>query len=151
MRLVPLRDQDIPVACTLLVEAMEWSPRTILYPNPQGVLGEGVWMSALEGEELIGVCGAHNLDWPSGTAELALGVVPKWRGSGAAKRLAETLHTYSFKDLGLRRLTVHCLEGSPAESIATGCGLNLEGRHTRARLRRGEYLDSLTFALMKEG
>jgi len=106
-------------------------------------------MSALNGEELMGVVGYVGISWPDGTADVALGVTPKWRGKGLAKELAKIQNAYAFQDLGLRRLQMFALEGSPSCKIAAAAGLTLEGTLKACRLKRGVYHNASVYALLK--
>jgi RimJ/RimL family protein N-acetyltransferase len=109
------------------------------------------WYSALNGEELMGVIGFCGISWPDGCADVAMGVVPKWRGHGVAKELAKIQNAYAFLDLGLRRLQMFALKGSPSCKIARSAGLTLEGTLKGCRLKRGVYHDAEIYALVREG
>lgn len=153
IRLTPLQEVDVPQALNFIVESQEWSPKAATWTNPMEVLGspDSRWYSALSGEELMGVVGFVGISWPDGSAEVALGVVPKWRSRGLAKELAKLQNAYAFMDLGLRRLTMVALAGSPSTKIARAAGLTLEGTLKGCRLKRGVYCDADIYALVKEG
>ena len=150
-RLIPLREVDVPQALQYIVESQEWSPRAQPWLDPREVLGAPncIWMSALNGDELLGIVGYTGVSWPDGCADVALGVVPKWRGKGIAKELAKIQNAYAFQDLGLRRLQMFALKDSPSCKIARAAGLTLEGTLKGCRLKRGVYHDAEIHALLK--
>ena len=154
IRLVPLRPQDRAVAAALAVESLEWSPQFRYIPDGMEVIlaPQTLWYSALAGDadELIGVIGFTNISFPDGSAEVALGVMPKWRNRGTAKILAKAQNEFAFNDLGLRRITMTALAQSPSVKIAQAVGLKLEATHKETRLKRGKYLDSATYVLTRE-
>ena len=144
-----LRSEDLPMACQLIAEAAEWSPKSQLFDNPMDTLlrPRSQWMSALSGEELLGIIGFHDISLPDSSAEMFTGIVPKWRGKGFAANLVTQQLDFAFKDMGLRRITMTCLEGSPSAKIADKMKVPLEGRFVRSRLKRGVYHDSLAYGL----
>ena len=149
--LIPIRPEDIQLASDLLFEASEWAPRTPVNMDPAPILfaSNSVWLTAInEDKEVVGIAGVHGISFPDRSGELACGVVPKWRGAGMAKTLADLLHDYCFKTLNLHRLTSTCLQDSPMAKVAFACNLVLEGRGCHSRFKNGEWLDTLSFALL---
>jgi RimJ/RimL family protein N-acetyltransferase len=104
-------------------------------------------MSALSGEELLGVVGYHSISWIDGSAEIFTSVMPKWRGKGLALNLVQNQLDYAFKDLGFRRITMTTLAGAPSAKIADKMKVPIEGRFVRSRLKRGVYHDAIAYAL----
>lgn len=155
IRLVPLflREQDVKPALDLIVEAQEWAPKGQAFTPPLAVLQapNSHWMSALVGDELVGIVGFVGISWPDGSADVALGVVPKWRGKGIAKRVAKAQNDHAFLDLGLRRLQMSALANSPSAKIAQAVGLTLEGTLRGCRFKNGAYQDVAIYALVKKG
>lgn len=153
IRLMPLRPIDIDTAANLALEANEWAPRTQLIADGRAILGQpdSLWFSALNGDELIGTVGYHSINWIDGCAEVALGVVPKWRGKGVGTIISKLLVGNAFDDLGLRRLTATTLVGGPSDKLCPLQGGILEGIHKGVRRKSGRFYDSHTYALTKEG
>lgn len=149
LRLVPLREVDIPMACQFLVESQEWSPKTEIFTAPMATLSkpDSLWLSAVNGEELIGVVGFHGISWIDGVAEMFTSVAPKWRGSGAFGTLTKHQLDFAFKDLGLRKVTATCLRGSPTAKLADKMKIHLEGTFLRVRRKNGQFHDALAFGL----
>jgi RimJ/RimL family protein N-acetyltransferase len=149
IRLVPLREADLQEACQYIVEGREWSPKSDIFLPPIAVIShpDSRWLSALNGDELVGVVGFHNISWPDGTAEMFTSVVPKWRGSGASLNVVKEQLDYGFLDLGLRKITMTTLAGSPSAKIADKMKVPLEGTLKRSRLKRGVYYDALVYGL----
>jgi RimJ/RimL family protein N-acetyltransferase len=143
----------MPLAKQFITEAEEWSPRS--YPptfNPADILSAPncVWLTALEAKEVIGIVGFTGISWEDGCADLALGVVPKWRGHGKGVELARLQNAYGFETLGLTRLQMIALEGSPSCKIAQANGLSLEGSLKACRLKAGKRVNASVYALVRE-
>jgi len=149
LRLVPLREQDVPHAIQFLTEAQEWSPRTDFFTPPLVILGkpDSVWLSAVNNEDFIGVVGFHAISWIDGVAEMFTSIAPKWRGTGMFATLAKLQLDFGFLDLGLRKITCQCLAGSPTAKLADKLQIPLEGTFKHTRLKRGVYYDSLAYGL----
>ena len=152
INLIPLREIDLPLALQFIVEAQEWSPHSQIFTSPMEVLNapNSLWLSALDGNEFIGIVGFTGISWPDGSANVALGVAPKWRTKGIARILACQQNAYAFGELGLRRLQMVALEGSPSCKIASRSGLTLEGTLKKNRFKQGKYVNSSIYALLKE-
>ena len=151
LKLQLLRQEDYPLAASLLQESSTWGVRTFLDVDALSILtaSNACWLVAITPEgDPVGVAGVHNISWIDRSGELAVGVVKHARGQGNAKILAEMLHTYCFNTLNLYRITSTCLMDSPMAKVAQACGLTLEGQHTHARFKDGEWLDTLSFALL---
>jgi ribosomal-protein-alanine N-acetyltransferase len=144
---------DLPIATQFIVEAQEWSPTIQTFVDPIDALNMpgSLWLSAFNGENLMGIIGFTGISWPDGSANVALGVVPAWRGKGVAKLLATHQNDYAFQDLGLRRLQMTALEDSPSCRIAKAAGLTYEGTLRKCRLKRGTYHNASIYSLLKEG
>lgn len=135
--------------CQYIVEGREWGPDTDTFIPPLAILGDpnSRWLSALNGDEFVGVAGYHKINWIDSKAEIFTAVVPKWRGSGAAQSLVRAQIEFGHNDMGLRRLTMTTLAGSPSAKIATKMGLKPEGVFPRCRLKRGVLHDALAFGV----
>jgi len=151
--LIQLREIDLPLATQFIVESQEWSPRSQAFTNPMEVLNtpNSLWLSALNEEEIIGIIGFTGISWPDRSSDVALGIVPKWRTKGLGRILACLQNDYAFNELGLRRLQMVALEGSPSCKIASRAGLSLEGTLKKCRLKNGKYHNASIYALLKEG
>ena len=144
-----LRQEDVPMACQLIQDAGEWAPKSPIFDSPMDVLMKprSQWMSALSADELVGVVGFYDISWPDGTAAMFTGLVPKLRGRGFSLALGKAQLDFAFNDMGLRRLEMSCLEGSPSAKLASKMGVKPEGRHPNTRLKAGKYHASVTFGL----
>ena len=149
LSLVPLREADLQEACQFIVEGREWSPRSDTFVPPMAVIGhpDSRWLSALEGDALVGVVGFHSLNMVDRVGEMFTAVVPKWRGRGVSIPLVKAQLDYGFNTLNLRRITMTTLAGSPSAKIATKLNVPLEGTFKRARYKGGTYYDALAFAI----
>jgi len=151
--LIPLREIDLSLAAQFIVESQEWSPRSQIFTSPMEVLNtpNSLWLSALSDNEIVGIVGFSGISWPDRSADVALGVVPKWRTKGIGRILACLQNDYAFNELGLHRLQMVALEGSPSCKIASRAGLSLEGTLKKCRLKNGKYHNASIYALLKEG
>jgi RimJ/RimL family protein N-acetyltransferase len=152
LHLTPLREADLNLATQFIVEAEAWSPRFQLGVHPMEVLQapNSLWLSALNEGELIGILGFSDISWPDGTANVALGIVPKWRTKGLGRILAVLQNEYAFNEMRLRRIQMIALAGSPSCKIASRAGLTLEGTLRKCRFKGGTYHDASIYALVKE-
>jgi len=153
VQLVPLREVDVPAALQFIVEAQEWSPRSQVLASPMEALNapNSLWLSALSDGEPVGVIGFVGISWPDRSAEVAIGVMPGLRSKGLGRILATLQNEYAFNELGLRRLQMVALAGSPSCKIATRVGLTFEGTLKKCRFKAGKYHDANIYALLKEG
>jgi len=137
------------MACQLIQEAGEWSPKSQIFDNPMDTLlkPRSQWLSALSADELVGVVGFYDISLPDGSAGMFTGLVPKLRGRGFSLALGKAQLDFAFNDMGLRRLEMSCLEGSPSAKLASKMGVKPEGRHPNTRLKNGKYHASVTFGL----
>lgn len=148
-----LRESDLPLATLCLAEAQEWAPHSSLFTSPQEVFGDSnaLWLVALGGDEIMGIVGFLGINWIDRTAEVALGVAPKWRDKGIAKVLAQAQNDYAFNTLGLRKLKMIALADSPSCQIALSVGLTLEATLTAERLKDGQLCDVSIYSLVAGG
>lgn len=153
MRLVPLRPEDVPAAAALLLESAEWAAHSAFNTDPGSILfnPSATWLTVLAADEVIGIVGVHSINWIDRAGELAGGTMPNWRGKGAGAPAFNLLVEHCFNDLGLHRLSVTTLVGSPSEKIARACNFVVEGQHKAARFKGGRFHDTVTLALVKEG
>lgn len=149
LRLVQLRQEDVPMAAQFIIEAGEWAPRTPLFVDPGAILSapNSVWVSALNGEELVGIGGIHSISWPDQTGEIAVGVVPKWRGRGLSKVVCSHICNYGLKDLGLTQITSTVLAGSPSQKIVEANGFKPEFTRLKARRKANQWHSTISYVL----
>jgi RimJ/RimL family protein N-acetyltransferase len=150
LRLIPIREIDVSIACLHLIEAQEWGIRTDIFAPPLAILGkpDSLWLSAVNGEELVGIAGFHGISWIDGVAEMFTSVVAKWRHSGAFGTVTKHQLEFGFKDLGFRKITMTCLAGSPSAKLADKMQVPIEGRFAKVRRKHGEFYDGLQYGLM---
>ena len=151
LKLVPLRESDVQLAMACLTDAKEWSPKTDTFVPPGAILAnpESRWYSALEGNECIGIVGFHNLNPADATGEMFTALAPKYRGQKLAEPLVRLQLDTGFQSLGLRRITMTTLEGSPSAHIADKLGIRKEGIFPAARLKNGTYPTALAYGLTR--
>jgi len=150
--LVPLREADLQLACQLVIEAKEWNVKTTPFVPPMAVIGNpgSLFMSALRGEEFIGLIGYQDISWPDGTAELFFGIAPEHRFGHTFLELGKATLDYGFNTLGFRRLTSMALTDGPTISLMekwASIGVRKEAIFKRIRLKNGAYHDAFAYAL----
>ena len=140
------------MACQLIQEAQEWNARTTTFIPPIAILNapDAIYVSALQDGQIVGVVGYQGISWPDGTAEMFTGVVPEQRKGFTFPALVKEQLSYGFNTVGLRRITMTTLVGSPsarmAELLAPN-GVRKEGTFPNARLKRGTYHDVVAFGV----
>ena len=149
--LTPIREMDWPIACSLIVEAREWSTRSDTFVPPMAVLShpDSKWYSAFQNNELAGIVGFHGISWIDGTAEMFTALVPDKRGKGLPVSLVKHQLGVGFKELGFIKITMMTLEGSPSAAIADHLKIRKEGVFPLARLKQGNRPTALAYGIFR--
>ncbi|HJQ69918.1 MAG TPA: GNAT family protein [Blastocatellia bacterium] len=107
----------------------------------------GLWYAG----ELAGAIGFHRIDWPNRRAEIGYWVSREFQGKGIVTRAARAMVDYSFGELELNRVEIHCAEGnSKSRAVAERLGFREEGVLRRAALLYDRYLDMVIYGMLKE-
>jgi RimJ/RimL family protein N-acetyltransferase len=99
-----------------------------------------------------GVIGIVELVWRSEadrTAELGYVFHPDHGGRGLATEAAAAVLDWGFNELRLQRVYARCHSGNAASArLMSRLGMRQEARHVESYLFRGEWADSLVFAVL---
>ncbi|WP_377891114.1 GNAT family N-acetyltransferase [Alkalihalobacillus sp. R86527] len=98
--------------------------------------------------KVIGACEVNIRDPLMRTGEISYIINPEWWGKGVATEVASMLLSFSFKDLGLHRVTGTCDERNIGSSrVLEKIGMNLEGEIENHLLIQDGWRNSLIYAI----
>ena len=155
LSLIPLRGDDLPMACQLLMEAKEWGTKDTTFLPPLAILNnpDHRFLSVLQDSTLIGVVGYQDYSPIDSTAEMFTGLVPERRNGLMFPNIVKAQIEYAFRHLNLRRLTMTTLVDSPSAKMADYLfpnGVKKEGIFHKARFKNGAYHDAVAYAVERE-
>lgn len=103
--------------------------------------------------EAVGGIGVHPMtDVHRRTAEVGYWLGRAWWGRGIASEALAAVVDYAFSAFDLVRLEAQVYEWNPASArVLEKCGFRLEGRMRKRVTKDGETIDSLLYALVREG
>ena len=101
---------------------------------------------------VIGDVALQGLDWRNRSCSLGMGVAKlENRGRGYGKEAVSLLLDHAFGNLGLERVTASTLETNLAgQKSLEGLGFVLEGRARRSDWVAGQWVDKLSYAILRE-
>jgi ribosomal-protein-alanine N-acetyltransferase len=100
-------------------------------------------------DELIGGCSVELVDTHHGRAELGYVVAREWWGQGLATEAAGLLKSFAFDSLGVHRLQATCHpDNIGSMRVLEKTGFTFEGRLRDHMLMRGQWRDSLLYAVV---
>ncbi len=101
--------------------------------------------------KLIGACGIRLQDNDQELAEIGYCYNKNYWGKGFASEACAAVMNFGFKNLGLHRVIATC-DGNNLASAALlrKCGMRQEGYFIQERRVRGEWRDTLLFAILRE-
>lgn len=98
----------------------------------------------------FGIFKCFDADYINRNAQVGWDIFAAHRGQGLGRRLVSTGIAFCFDILNLQRLTAEILaDNDRSRRCAEGCGFQNEGRHREAVYRKGRYVDSLIFGLLR--
>jgi RimJ/RimL family protein N-acetyltransferase len=102
-------------------------------------------------EHLIGNVGIRIRTAGAHQADIGYEIDPQQWGHGYASEAAREIVRFGFEDLGLHRITAHCLaENTASARVLEKLGMQLEGRMRDSEHFKGRYWDTLHFAILEE-
>ncbi|MBI2190647.1 MAG: GNAT family N-acetyltransferase [Planctomycetes bacterium] len=106
----------------------------------------------VESDDLIGTCQLHGIHWIHRTAELQIRIGdPESRGKGYGTEATRLLVEFGFRDLGLRRITLHVVKGNAAAlRVYEKVGFVQEGVLRQAAYLDGNTVDLILMGLLRE-
>ena len=104
------------------------------------------------GENLIGNCGIHAIDWKNRVGEVGITIGEKdYQGKGYGTEAMDVLLDYAFKSVNLNRLQLRVYKfNSRAISSYNKIGFIEEGRMRKAIFINGEYHDIIFMSILQE-
>lgn len=116
--------------------AREWDART----------GFGWTITAVDGGEVLGGMGVHNIVWGHDRCEIGYWVAAAAEGRGIISEALQALERALF-DTGFHRLEIRCRpENTRSASVAERNGYILEGRFREGVCEGNAYHDTLVYA-----
>lgn len=98
---------------------------------------------------LIGGCGIRENDPALREGNIGYVLNKGYWGRGIATEAARALVGFGFDTLKLHRIFATCFpENRASERVLQKCGMSLEGRLRESLLMRGEWRDSLLYAIL---
>ena len=103
-----------------------------------------------ESNRLLGNCGIRKASVAAREAELGYELAPGHWGNGYATEAARALVSFGFAELGLHRISSHCIaENVASMRVLERLGMRLEGRLRDKEYFKGRWWDVLLFALLE--
>jgi RimJ/RimL family protein N-acetyltransferase len=156
MKLIELDARGLEVAIGLYREGLDWAVTSQLHTNSDDVAKSAfvspgaIWRLAVgeQSGECIGLCGFENISPLDGVCEPYVAVSVKRRGRGF--EMGKVWCDFAFNVMNMRRIQSTVLFDAPSRKLLEKLEFKLEGTHRGMRFRNGEYVDTVTYALIKE-
>jgi ribosomal-protein-alanine N-acetyltransferase len=101
--------------------------------------------------KLIGACGIRINDHDVMQAEVGYCYNRSYWGNGYAQEACKTVIHFGFDQLGLHRIVASCDSNNLASAgVLRKAGMRQEGHFIQERRVRGEWRDTLQFAILKD-
>lgn len=101
--------------------------------------------------KLIGACGLRVHDNDSEQADIGYCYNRHFWGQGYATEVCRAVLAYGFKHLGLHRIVATCdLNNIASATVLRKSGMRQEGHFVEERKVRGEWRDTLQFAVLND-
>lgn len=102
-------------------------------------------------DRLIGNCGLRIRDLEARNADLGYELAPAHWGQGYATEAAQVLLTLGFEELGLHRISAHCLAQNEASArVLEKLGMQLEGCLRDHQWFKGRWWDTLLYSILEQ-
>jgi ribosomal-protein-serine acetyltransferase len=114
------------------------------FANNNG-LQAGIWQR----DALAGVIGHNYIDWSNGKTELGYWLSAAYQGHGLMTRACRALTDYSFNELHLNRVEIHCAVGNVrSRAIPERLGFTQEGTLRQAGWLYDHYVDLVVYGML---
>lgn len=108
------------------------------------------WAVLLPDGRLIGNCGIRIQSFETMEADIGYELAPEQWGKGYATELAAMLVRHGFTELGLHRITAHCMADNVASArVLEKAGMRQEGRLRESEWMQGRWWDRLLFGILE--
>jgi RimJ/RimL family protein N-acetyltransferase len=116
-----------------------------------GAAASFVIAEAADDARLLGTVGLVRPDWDNSVSELGYWVAPWARGHGTATRALDLVRAWAFRELGMKRLTLHIDAANAASRrVAERAGFAYEGTLRSAIEAKGRRWDLAVYARLAE-
>jgi ribosomal-protein-alanine N-acetyltransferase len=104
-----------------------------------------------ESGELIGEIAYEMTDTDAKAAEVGYHLGRKWWRQGCASEALQELMRYLFEDVKLNRVwACHDARNPNSGGVMRKCGMTYEGTMRKCRIRKGELIDRVNYAILAE-
>ncbi|MBC8424028.1 GNAT family N-acetyltransferase [bacterium] len=115
----------------------------------------GTWFQFIicrtEDDEMVGDCGVNFPAAEHGSPELGIALHPDHRRRGYATVAIQLMLEFLFGELGVHRVAANTdPRNLSAIAVLQRLGLRQEAHHRSSHWQRGEWVDALIFAMLKE-
>ncbi|MBU0743543.1 GNAT family N-acetyltransferase [bacterium] len=115
----------------------------------------GTWFQFIicrrEDGEMVGDCGIRFADQQHRSPELGIALHPDHRRRGYATAAIQLVIDYLFAELGAHRVAARTdPRNLPAIAVMNRLGLRQEGHFRKSHWQRGEWVDDVSFAMLRE-
>jgi ribosomal-protein-alanine N-acetyltransferase len=101
------------------------------------------------GGELLGRVGFRRDASDPRVGEIWFNVAPELTGQGLATEATNAIITFAFRELGMHRMWGDCDPRNPASArVMERLGMRREGHHVQNVFLKGEWCDSLIYAVL---
>ncbi len=105
----------------------------------------GIWYQG----RLAGTIGHHSIDWHNLSAAIGYWLGEAFQGKGIMTRACRALVDYSFDELGLNRIEVHCATGNArSRAIPERLGFKEEGVIRQAEWLYDRFVDHVVYGML---
>lgn len=106
-------------------------------------------ISIKNAQKVIGYVGVA-VNWPNSLGRLSWALNSEFWHKGYATEAVSAIIDYMFSAYNLHRIEINVWQGNVAsQNLALRLGFKQEGVDREARLKNGEYLDSINFGLLR--
>lgn len=134
--------------------------------SPLNMLNQNVWFESLlkkppkqimfsiiekRSKKLVGCAGLVNIDWKNRNAEVSIYLGnSNWQGKGIASETLQLIMDYSFKTLGLNKVSAEIYEYNPTSvKLFKKAAFKLDGKLREHHYWDGKFWDSLMFSILR--
>ena len=102
-------------------------------------------------DKVIGNCGVRVQNIGDHEGDMGYELAPWHWGKGYATEAASAMLNFGFEELGLHRISAHCIaENTASAHVLEKIGMMLEGRLREKEWMKGRWWDTLLFAVLRD-
>lgn len=109
-----------------------------------------IQLAIILGGEVVGIVGLRRASAGARVADTGFELAPQCWGRGYATEAARALLGYGFAELGLHRVTAHCVaENTASARVLERLGMRREGRLREHEFFEGRWWDTLLYGILE--